>query len=183
MRSCSRRGGGLSRRSVCLSGSVCVVGGRGPTLPRSWDHGAGRSGARAKYHCRHGRRDRRDFPDPGDRALATVPVVVDLWADWCQPCKILGPVLEKVIDDTRGAVELAKVDVEANPQVAQAFQAQSIPAVPRSSTERSSTASSGPSRRQRCVLSWPSSCRPRSRSRWPSSSRAGTRPLCGQPSR
>ena len=60
---------------------------------------------------------------------ATVPVVVDLWADWCQPCKILGPVIEKVVDDTKGAVELAKVDIEANPQVAQAFQAQSIPAV------------------------------------------------------
>lgn len=60
---------------------------------------------------------------------ATVPVVVDLWADWCQPCRILGPVIEKVILETNGAVELAKVDIEANPQVAQAFQAQSIPAV------------------------------------------------------
>lgn len=60
---------------------------------------------------------------------ATVPVVVDLWADWCQPCKILGPVIEKVIAETNGKVELAKVDIEANPQVAQAFQAQSIPAV------------------------------------------------------
>jgi putative thioredoxin len=60
---------------------------------------------------------------------AAVPVVVDLWADWCQPCKTLGPVIEKVIAETNGAVELAKVDIEANPQVAQAFQAQSIPAV------------------------------------------------------
>ncbi len=60
---------------------------------------------------------------------ATVPVVVDLWADWCQPCRILGPVIEKVILETNGAVELAKVDIEANPQVAQAFRAQSIPAV------------------------------------------------------
>lgn len=60
---------------------------------------------------------------------ATVPVVVDLWASWCQPCKTLGPILEKVIAETGGAVELAKVDIDANPQVAQAFRVQSIPAV------------------------------------------------------
>ena len=59
----------------------------------------------------------------------TVPVVVDLWAEWCGPCKTLGPIIEKVIDETNGAVELAKVDVDANPQVAQAFGVQSIPAV------------------------------------------------------
>src|ERR1700691_1054745 len=59
----------------------------------------------------------------------SVPVVVDLWAEWCGPCKTLGPIIEKVIDETGGAVELAKVDVDANPQVAQAFNVQSIPAV------------------------------------------------------
>ena len=59
----------------------------------------------------------------------TVPVVVDLWAEWCGPCKTLGPILEKVIADTGGKVELAKVDVDANPQVSRAFQVQSIPAV------------------------------------------------------
>lgn len=59
----------------------------------------------------------------------SVPVVVDLWAEWCGPCKTLGPIIEKVVDETHGAVELAKVDVDANPQIARAFQVQSIPAV------------------------------------------------------
>jgi putative thioredoxin len=59
----------------------------------------------------------------------SVPVVVDLWAEWCGPCKSLGPILEKVIGETNGAVELVKVDVDSNPQTAQAFQVQSIPAV------------------------------------------------------
>ncbi len=58
-----------------------------------------------------------------------IPVVVDLWAEWCGPCKTLGPIIEKVVDATNGQVVLAKVDVDANPQIGQAFQVQSIPAV------------------------------------------------------
>ncbi|QMU98093.1 tetratricopeptide repeat protein [Microbacterium esteraromaticum] len=59
----------------------------------------------------------------------SVPVVVDLWAEWCGPCKQLSPIIEKVTREQRGRVVLAKVDVDANPQVAQAFRAQSIPMV------------------------------------------------------
>lgn len=60
---------------------------------------------------------------------ATVPVVVDLWAAWCGPCRTLGPILEKVVAGTAGTVELAKVDIDANPGVAAQFQVRSIPAV------------------------------------------------------
>ena len=58
-----------------------------------------------------------------------VPVVVDLWADWCGPCKTLGPVIERVVDATDGKVVLVKIDIEANPALSRAFQVQSIPAV------------------------------------------------------
>ncbi|MEX2292726.1 MAG: thioredoxin [Acidimicrobiales bacterium] len=69
------------------------------------------------------------FPTEVVERSKQVPVVVDLWAEWCGPCRTLGPILEKVVGETDGKVILVKVDVDANPQVAGAFQVQGIPAV------------------------------------------------------
>ena len=63
------------------------------------------------------------------QASLQTPVLLDFWAEWCQPCKTLGPILEKLADEFGGAFRLAKVDVEAEQELGAAFQIRSIPTV------------------------------------------------------
>lgn len=70
-----------------------------------------------------------EFTDSVVRASHQIPVVVDLWAEWCGPCKTLGPTLERMAGEGGGRWLLAKVDVDANPQIAQQLGVQGIPTV------------------------------------------------------
>lgn len=71
----------------------------------------------------------QDFQTEVIERSKTVPVVVDFWATWCEPCKTLGPMLERAAEQYDGAFELVKIDVDANQNLSQQLQIQSIPTV------------------------------------------------------
>jgi putative thioredoxin len=73
--------------------------------------------------------DARTFAQDVLAASREVPVIVDFWAPWCGPCKQLGPMLEKVVQQAGGKVKLVKINIDENPQIAQQLRIQSIPAV------------------------------------------------------
>ena len=73
--------------------------------------------------------DSNNFVTDVIEASDTTPVIVDFWAPWCEPCKQLGPILEKVVKEANGAVKLVKVDIDKSPDIALQLRIQSIPAV------------------------------------------------------
>ena len=60
-------------------------------------------------------------------ATAELPVVVDFWAEWCGPCKMIAPILSEVADEQAGKVQVAKLNVDENPDIARRFDVMSIP--------------------------------------------------------
>jgi thioredoxin 2 len=69
--------------------------------------------------------DDTTFGDVAD--AAKIPVIVDLWAPWCGPCRMVSPALEQLARDLAGRVKLVKVNVDTSPQISQRFEAQAIP--------------------------------------------------------
>src|SRR3954452_19695210 len=71
----------------------------------------------------------QDFQQKSVERWKQVPVVVDFWAEWCGPCRTLGPALEKAVNARNGQIELAKVETDRSPRIAQEVQIASTPPV------------------------------------------------------
>ena len=101
--------------------SARLAGARTPdrTDPAEREKGSSHGGDQA--------RDRRELR--GARAQGEQPVVVDFWAAWCGPCKMVAPEMEKLAAKYDGSVDVVKVDVDANPRLSQAFNIMSIPTI------------------------------------------------------
>ena len=112
--------------SAAFAGAVDLSGlGNRPAAQPAASTAAGGDGASSPYVLDV---DEASFGDIV-QASTQVPVIVDLWATWCEPCKQLSPTLERLAIAAGGSWILAKVDVDANPRIAQAFGVQSIPTV------------------------------------------------------
>jgi putative thioredoxin len=90
-------------------------------------NGAGRGVEAAGDLIKEGSID--SFVDDVLEASTKVPVIVDFWATWCGPCKTLGPMIERLVKEAKGAVRLVKIDVDRNQELAAQMRVQSIPAV------------------------------------------------------
>jgi len=100
-----------------------------------------------------------------------LPVLIDLYADWCQPCKMIAPLVEKLATEYAGKLVVAKVNVDENPGLAQALRAQSIPMLVVVAGGRVAAEQVARSTRRRCASSSNPSCRAPATSSRPRSSR------------
>ena len=119
------------RPSFSTAGVVDLSALKKPTAPTGPADASGGPGGAAAAHASAYVVDvsEADFQTSVLDRSVEVPVVLDLWAEWCEPCKQLSPVLERLAEEFGGRFVLAKVDTDANPQLAQALRVQGIPAV------------------------------------------------------